>query len=820
MHYGRTLFSIDPATLDVLVPLPTYIYEYYNRIGNFALSVGDRAGAAHLYGPPTIAPTNVVTNTADSGPGSLRAAMYYANDHPGTTVRFAIPTSDPGLSNGFYTIYVSGQLPALVANGTVIDATTEPGYSGSPIVAIDASKVLPQTEFTIGGIYIYAGNCVARGLAIDNFTDSGINLLYNYCVSNSVQACYIGVAPNGTTAAPNDYEGIDIGVGARANVIGGTSASQRNVISGNSGYGITITSTNSGNNVISGNYIGLNAAGTASVSNTYNGIGIWGGANSNVIGPSNVISGNYDYGIYISDNNTAGTVVKGNFIGTDARGMNPVPNTYMGVGVWNGAFNTVIGGTTAGARNVISGNGNNGISTGFGLSGGNVIEGNYIGVASNGLTAIPNNGDGVYVESSLQSNMISSNVISGNASDGIFFYAATNDAVAGNYIGLGSDGVTAVGNSQLGIYILGSQSNWIGGGNIVSGNASDGIQLWGEGTSYNTVEGNFIGATKTGLTGAGNSGSGLSMIAGPQNNLITGNVVGANGNYGVAFEGAGTSGNVVQGNYIGVAANGTTPLGNTWQGVMLDGGASDNTIGLGLNGSGTGNIIANNPYDGLILYDTNTLGNSIRGNSIYSNGSPAIFLVGSGESGPNDLEPYPVLTSASVFTNTMVIAGTVNGAANHTILIDIYRNRTPDSSGYGQGQTYAGTATAQTGSGGTGSFSLPFAALLPGQYFSATATDVSTGNTSQFSLDLESTNKSGMGPGQLVGSSYSSHTGFSFDITLATNENYTIQMATNLATVPVNWVNVTNFFATSPSNKITDASATNSKVRFYRAVTP
>jgi titin len=947
MHYGRTLFSKDPATLDVLVPQPAYLYEYYNRIGNYALSVGDRAGAAYLYGPPATPLTNIVSTTADGGVGSLRAAMYYANDHPGTTVRFNIPTNDPGLSNGVYTIYPSGQLPPLVANGTVIDATTQPGYAGSPIVALDGSHLSPQIEFSIGGIYIYAGNCTLRGLALDNFTNSGVNLLYNYSASNHVQGCYIGIAPNGTTGASNGYEGINISAGAQANVIGGTNASQRNVISGNNGYAITITSTNSNGNVISGNYIGTDASGTFSVNNTYNGIGIFGGSSSNIIGGSaagagNVISGNAGYGIYISDSNTLGTVVQGNFIGTDLHGTNAVPNTYMGVGVWSGAANTLIGGTTAAERNVVSGNGNNGVTIGGAGSGGNVVEGNYIGVTSNGLGVLPNNGWGMYVESCLQSNIIESNVICGNALDGIYLYQstnntvqgndigvagngttalpnggngvylylsesnliggagagegnvisgntgggiffdeATNNVVQGNDIGVAADGVTARPNNGIGFYVLVSQSNLIGGtvagaGNVVSANLNDGIQLYGPGTSYNTVEGNLVGTTQTGSGRLGNSYSALSLIAGAssntiggstaaarnilsgssnydgvyisdasnnvvegnyigtdasglvavanaedgltlfgasQSNQITGNVISASGNYGVIISDPGTTANLVQGNNIGVGADGTTDLGNTWQGVEIQSGASGNTIGLALDGSGAGNVIAYNSYDGLILYDTNTIGDSIRGNSIYSNGSPAIDLVGA-----NDLESYPVLTSVAVYSNSMVIAGTVTGAASHNILIDIYYNPAADPSGYGQGKTYIGSAIAQTGAEGNGSFSMPFADKLAGQYFSATATDASTGNTSQFSLDVEATNTTGTAPGEFSGLHYASN-GFTFDITLATNQNYTIQVSTNLSASPM-WVNLTNFFATNSPVQILDSAATNSRARFYRVLTP
>jgi parallel beta-helix repeat protein len=948
MHYSRTLFA-ESTNVDTLDPLPAYTYEYYNRIGNFALSVGDRAGAAYLYHAPTTPLTNIVTTTADGGPGSLRAAMYYANDNPGTTVRFDIPTNDPGYSNGVYTIYVTGQLPPLVSDGTVIDATTQPGYAGSPIVAVDGSQVLPQTEFTIGGIYFYAGNCTVRGLALDNFVDSGINLLYNYCASNHVEGCYIGLAPNGSNAAPNGYEGVNIGAGAHANVLGGTNASQRNVISGNSGYGITITSTNSNGNVVSGNYIGLDATGTFAVSNTYNGIGIWGGSCSNIIGgpaagagnvisgnvadgiyisdintigmvvqgnyigvnasgtgavsnsangvyiiggssgnvvANNVVSGNAGYGLFISDPGSSNDVVQGNFIGTDAKGTNAVSNGYMGVGVWSGAANNLIGGTSAAERNIISGNGNNGISLGGAGSGGNIIEGNYIGVTSNGLSALPNDGVGLYVEFSVQTNLIESNVISGNTDGGISFIDATNNTVEGNDIGVAADGVTALPNEYVGFYLLQSQSNLIGGttagaANVVSANLNDGIQFWGPGSCFNTVEGNFLGTTKTGSSGLGNTYSGLSLLSGATSNtiggttaaarnilsgnsdgvylsdatnnvvegnyvgtdasglvalsnseyglalsgasasnLITGNVVAASGNYGVYISDPGTIGNLVQGNNIGVGADGATALGNTWQGVVIQNGASNNTIGLTLSGAGAGNIIADNTSDGVVLFSSNTFGNTIRGNSIFGNTGLGIDLVPVSEGvGPNALENSPVLTTVAVFSNSMVISGTISSGPSRNVIIDIYDNPAQDPSSADQGKTSAGTTIAQTDAAGNGSFSLPLATRLAGQYFTATATDAATGNTGEFSPDVLATNTTGTGPGELTGPHFASSNGFGFDITLATNQNYTIQVSTNLAINPV-WMNLTNFFATNPSVQILDGAATNSRARFYRAVTP
>jgi titin len=975
MSYSRTLFSIDPATLDVIDPLPPYVYEYYNRIGNVALSVGDLAGAAFLYGPAAAPLTNVVTTTADFGPGSLRAAIYYANEHPGTTVRFNIPTNDPGFSNGVYTIYVSGQLPPLVANGTVIDATTQPGYPGIPFVALSGSHVLPETEFEITGLYFYAGNSTVRGLAFNNFSMQGIGLLYNYAASNHVEGCYVGVAPDGVTPASNNYEGIVIAAGAHDNIIGGTNASQRNVISDNAGYGITITDTNSDGNVVEGDYIGLTADGSAAASNTLSGIGIWGGSCSNIIGApaaGNVLSGNGQYGVFIGDTNTVGTVLQGNFVGTGQSGRQAVANGYGGIGVFGGANNVTIGGAGAGAGNLLSGNGNAGLwLDGPGVNN-NVAQGNWIGVDATGTAALPNGFVGIYILDGAVGNLIggaaagAANVISGNVSEGIFISdpgttnnlvqgnfigtgagganpvgngytgvgiwsgasfnwiggtnaaqrnilsgndgngvslggaGTVNNQILGNYIGLEADGATVLGNQGIGVYIeVGPQFTSVGGvepgaANVISANGSDGIQLWGAGTCSNFVEGNLVGTDKTGTLARGNLGSALSLIAGPTfntvggtvpaarnilsasagdgvygyqatNNLIEGNYIGtdvtgvkalsnagegmiffdgspgnqiisnviaASGEDGIFLGDPGTSANLIQGNKIGLGADGATPLGNALQGILIDNGAFGNVIGLTLSGNGTGNLIAGNTNQGVIIYDTNSTGNTIRGNAIFNNGGIAIELVGGDQNsygvtanhpggavpGPNDLQNYPLLASASVDGKSTVVAGTLNSGSNQSFLIDLYRNASADPSGYGPGQIFAGTILLQTASTGNGSFSLPLPGAFAGQYFSATATDLATGDTSEFSADLLATNNPAGRTGGFSGPYVLNAAGFSFDVVLATNQNYTIQSTTNLAQ-PLDWENITNFFATTSPMRIMDTN-TPSKERFYRVVTP
>ncbi len=1118
MHYSRTLFSTDPGDLDTIDPNAPYYAEYYYRIGNYALSPGDRAGAAYLYGPPTTPLTNVVTNTSDVGLGSLRAAMYYANDHPGTTIRFNIPTNDPGFSNGVYTIYTTGELPPVVANGTVIDATTQPGYTNHPVVALNGSRLDPQlaysnTLFTCG-LRVYAANCVISGLAIGDYPFLGIAVEYAYAVSNRIQGCYLGVAPNSTNAAGNAYQGISIDTGATHTFVGGTNTVQRNVISGNAQYailvigtngqpaateigtntvgtiiqgnyigtdatgsyavsnliggiwvfdgasGVTVGGTNAGagnvisgngsagllldgvsNNVVQGNLFGLNAAGIAAVSNADSGIYVVAGASSNAIGGTvagarNVISGNFSYGIYVSDPGTGNLIVQGNYIGTDVHGTNALANGASGIGIWSSASNVLVGGTNAGAPNLVSGN-SNGISLGGSGVTGVQIFGNYVGVASNGVTALPNTGDGIYLEQGVQSNTVGGNLagqrnlisgngangvhlygsgttyntvqgnyigiasngvttlpnigsgvyiedgpqsntiggdlagqgnlisgnggdgiqfygsgtsyntvqgnyigvasngvtalpnaaigiylefgpqsnsiggtlagqgnlISGNGGDGIQFYgsgtsgntvqdnyigttktglsplgnggvavsfrfgansntlggtttaarnllcastnqgifidSASNEVVQGNYIGVGADGATPLGNglvptnTQVGIYVLVGESNLIGGavagvGNVISANGNDGVQFFGQGNSYNIVQGNYIGTTATGLGSLGNGASGLSFLYGPQTNTVGGATAAAknviSGNSGVGLFLAGASNIIVQGNNIGVGSDGVTALGNGQQGILLQSGATTNVIGLGLNGAGAANIIADNAYEGIIMYSSNTLGNSIRGNPIYSNGVTygdlGINLVGPAP-GPNNLQNYPVITNASVVLGSTTISGTLNSTANRGFLIDVYRNTTPDASGYGQGQVYVGGTTLSTGGGGNGSFTLTSAGGFAGQYFTAIATDETTGNSSEFGLDVVATN--GPEPLAFLGPfAWNASNGFSFSMALQSNQNYTVQVATNLAANPILWSNLTIFTATNSTVPFTDHSATNKtiKARFYRIVSP
>jgi parallel beta-helix repeat protein len=793
MHLGWDFDSTNPGVLATQQPKAPNFPRYQFRMGNYCLSPGDRAALAYLYGPPLVPLTNTVTTTADVGPGSLRAAIYYATDHPGTTVQFNIPTSDPDYSNGVFTIHLTGHLPPLAANGMVIDGSTQPGFGGKPLIILDASQIIPET-FTSDTFLIYSSSNQLKNISFTGFDWNGVTLVYADATNNTIAGCWFGLGSGGTNAAPNAYQGILIANGASGNTIGGTVTNTRNVLSGNSQYGIFITDSNTTGNVVLGNYFGTGAGGSNAVPNGKSGVFIGNGASGNIIGSTNlagrnILSGNLEYGVIITSNTTA-NVVLGNYIGTDANGRLMVSNALGGVFLAAGAVQNVIGGMSAGAGNVISGNAGNGIL----LRGSNVfsntVQGNFIGTDATGTNALPNTIAGVAIDTGSSSNLIGGtvagarNVISGNTNGPYYDYGVSvagsgtsDNVIEGNYIGLGADGLTPVPN-YYGVYF------------------------------YSAATNNTLGGT---VAGAGN--------------YVSGNI-----SYDVLISDPGTSGNFVEGNFIGTDSTGTNGITGSIN-VELQNGATGNFIG-GVN-PGAGNVVAFASFLGVVLYDSGTTNNSIRGNSIFNNymgihlvgnqSYPYVTLndIGDGDTGPNDLQNFPVVTNAFGCGTSTVISGTLNSATNRSFLIDVYRNFQPDLNigGYGEGQFYFGTVGVTTDGSGNAIFSLTnTTGNYAGQYFTATATSAG-GDTSEFSLAVPATNAP-VAMASFAGPFQSSASGFSFTLTLQTNFNYRIQTATNLALNPIPWVDLTNFSAISPSLIFTDHLATNYRVRFYRVVSP
>ncbi|MEO7934091.1 MAG: M12 family metallopeptidase [Chthoniobacterales bacterium] len=640
MHYARNAFSINPATLNTIEPKPAYsaYLDIYGQQYDRPLSPGDRAGMAILYGAAT-ALSPIVTNTRDSGPGSLRAALYYGFDHPGTTITFNIPTTDPGYAGHVFAIRPSAPLFA-PGDNTTIDGTLAGGDTNpyGPSIVLTGTYAQPPDVYA-PGLKLVSANCTIRHLVIYGFSQEGILITGAAAQANKIVGCYIGLSWNGTTAAPNAFDGITLSGGAINNSIGGTTAADRNVISGNTASGIYITGSGTSGNRVLGNYIGTKYSGVTALANRYAGITIAAGASGNTVGGTtstarNVICGNTQQGIVIADPGTTGNIVSGNFIGLNNTGLTSVPNGYAGVQISDGASGNLIGGTTSASRNVISGNASQGVSiSGVGTNQ-NTIAANYIGLNSTGSAARANAFSGVGIYGGAQNNTVggtvsgSRNYISGNAGQGIAIdgTGSSGNVVAGNYIGLSPAGTVAIPNN-VGIDISGAATaNTIGGisaasRNYISGNNYRGIGIYGAGTNGNTVSANYIGLNGPGTAASANVGPGVALFGGTQGNLIGGTVSGArnfisgNQQQGITISGTGTNSNSITYNYIGLNPAGTSALPNGWSGVDIFGEAQANVIG----NIGTPNIISGNGNYGVSLSGAGTSNNSILNNTIGLN---------------------------------------------------------------------------------------------------------------------------------------------------------------------------------------------------------
>jgi uncharacterized repeat protein (TIGR01451 family) len=331
---------------------------------------------------------------------------------------------------------------------------------------------------------------------------------------------------------------------------------------------------------------------------------------------------------------------------------------------------------------------------------------------------------------------------------GLFGNAST---VSGNWIGVDSTG-TAVAANSTGIAVS-SSNNQIGGTtpaarNVISGNIGTGIGLNG---GSNLVQGNFIGTDITGTVALGNKNSGISNSG--SNNTVGGTTPGASnlisGN-GIGVLVTNASGNLFQGNLVGTKCDGTGALGNLDDGFVVNG-ASNNTIGG--TGAGAGNTIAFNGRAGVFLVSNASVpaGDSILANSIFSNSGLGIDLSpngnhgvtpndpGDADTGPNNLQNFPVVSFANQNSSGLNVAGSLNSTPSTSFRIEFFVNSACDSSGSGEGQTFIGATNVTTDANGlaaiNGNLTPGFDAL--GKFVTSTATRLdaqgNTTDTSEFS---------------------------------------------------------------------------------------
>lgn len=581
----------------------------------------------------------VVSNTNDSGAGSLREAI--------TSVNASSTTQYSGISFAVAgVITLASDLPAITKK-VLIDGGTAPGYvagntTTAPLVAVNFANAGSGFNFNSGsaGSGIYALSIYGSKTNGVTLNASNIILLRNY----------IGLNLSGA-AGGNAGDGIYIAAASINNVIGSNPKSisglYSNVISGNTLNGIRIYG--SAGNKIQANAVGTNPAGTSAISNKNNGILVTYYATENTIG-----------GTAYYDSATGQT--------NDPTGnKGTVPIVYIAPPLGN----------------LISGNTQNGVHIDQ-YSELTVLSGNFIGTNNAGTAAIGNGIDGVSITNSNNNQLIGCtyednpfiyyNVLSGNGRNGLYVYNSNAILVQANFFGAGANNASMVPNRQDGIHVGGTSAGvQVGGviplGNVSAGNGRDGIRVAGTSSGFTTF--NTFGGLYAFQGAAPNQGNGITIDSTGLNNLIRTNVMSGNILNGIWLT-ANATGVTVDPNVVGPNTYGTSALtgtsatngyGNGGNGILVDG--SGNYIG-GYNGS----VIPQNTFSGNQLYGIKITGNN---NYVFNasiglatnftkvtglgNGAGGIWITGTG----NSVGPTPSAFSTTTPVTAYISANTGNG---------------------------------------------------------------------------------------------------------------------------------------------------------------
>jgi PKD repeat protein len=575
----------------------------------------DQSGALSEIAKVTIVVEQVisVTNGNDGGPGSLRAAIEYANVNPGTRIEFYIPGPAPYLPPGgtfpndlvhpLPAVILTNPLPALIGNGTVITGATQTAFSGDRNL-LGPDLVLDGYNLGAGGVglHVLGDDITIRGIAFENFGDVGVRIgedPFSATENTVVESSWFGVSlPTVNDVHIAGFTGIEVLEGAVGTVIGGLDGGQANVFAGLAGNGVQISGTIGGTGadasprsiLVANNLIGVLPDSTP-LGNGNHGIVVTGLARQVRIGAAdagNVVGANHGSGVFISalvdPGDEYSVAVQGNWI---------EGNAGAGVSVFRIQEGFLrIGGDQPGQGNVIGANGQNGIhfeavgpefrTTAFDAE----VLGNFIGITPAG-GEFGNVGSGVHVESS-------------------------------RFISVGTTGFVP---------------DYVPVGNTIGANTGYGVSI--EYSAFISVSSNLIGTDSTGTLARGNF-VGVLLGDGTRLATVVGNVISGNRRHGVQIWGPENFGGELGRNRIGVDANGHA-LSNGGYGVIVEEGAQGTTIGYSndsielplseLEPLHYGNDISYNSEGGILIRGADTSNTFAAFNVVHENGGHGITVM-------------------------------------------------------------------------------------------------------------------------------------------------------------------------------------------------
>jgi hypothetical protein len=634
---------------------------------------------AVLYAPSAWAATYTVDNAGDAtgqactaGPTdcSLRSAIEQSNATTSTTdtIDFDSASFNGTLASTISTANTPGDI---VISDDVNITGGNCGTTLAPKPCVRVDKTGGNNIFEIG-----ANGVSISGIAFTGAPGAAIN--GNGFLNLTVTGSWFGVALDGTTLDANS-SGVNTGAGATGDTVGGTTAATRNVFANNTST--AITTVNGGANTIQGNYIGtLPNGGVPASSPGSNGILIQGNASGDTIGGDAANSGSCD-----------------------------------------GACNLIVNLSSSGI--VLGGGGPGPSSTN--------IYGNFIGLGLNGTSDQGNGGSGIFIDQPGGATNIGAaantkrNYIAGNDVGGVSTSQANNVNIVNNYIGVTAAGTTSIKNTTT-APALGSGILFIGDGGQITNNhlGGNGITIIAQPNGGTSVKGNLIGvgpggeafniSGESGIELRGSNYSVGGVGAGEGNTIGNVTTVGDGGLSGPAalFLTNGSSGDTIQGNFIGTTSTGT-PEPNAGWGILLGGsnGYTGDLIGGG--SSASENVISNNGRDA-ISFNQGGSGVSVQRNVGKNNGGGAgdlFFDIGFGSANGGILAPGSLSATSTQLTGTGDNGDSVFVYATYTSHGDI--------------RASLGSTTVSSGT-----WSVPLPNLPAGQCVTANQTDLS-GNSSE-----------------------------------------------------------------------------------------